>query len=106
MADIGLAQGLTPRKRRRKPGDLAALRRVLWSVIVEVEALIEPPRGDDGSGADSRAHQALVLKGAHALAQLSGAYTRVVEGGELEARITALEQALKAQGAQRGTPYA
>ena len=94
MGDIRLAQGLSPRKRRRKPGDLAALRRVLWSVIVEVEALMEAPLGDDDGEADSRAHHALVLKGAHALAQLSGAYTRVVEGGDLEARLVALEQAI------------
>jgi len=91
MGDIHLAQGLTPRKRRRKPGDLAALRRVLWSVIVEVEALMKTPLGDDDGEAAPRAHQALILKGAHALAQLSGAYTRVVEGGDLEQRIAALE---------------
>jgi hypothetical protein len=89
MGDIRLAQGLSPRKRRRKPGDLAALRRVLWSVIVEVEALM-----DDDGNADPRVHQALTLKAAHALAQLSGAYTRVLEGADLETRIVALEAAV------------
>jgi hypothetical protein len=94
MATIRLAQGLTPRKRRAKPGDLAALRRVLWQTIVEVEALIESPLVDDDGDEDPRARHALVLKAAHALAQLSGAYTRLIEGGDLEQRITALEAAV------------
>jgi hypothetical protein len=55
MAKIRLAQGLTPRKRRGKPGDLASLRRVLWQVIVGVEGLIESPLIDDGGDEDPRA---------------------------------------------------
>jgi hypothetical protein len=94
MAHIRLAQGATPRKRRRKPGDLAALRRVLWQTIAEIEELIESPLLDDAGEADLRARQALVLKAGHALAQLSGAYTRLIEGGDLEQRITALEAAV------------
>ena len=94
MATIRLAQGLTPRKRRRKPGDLAALRRVLWQTITEIELLLESPLADDFGDEDPRAHGALVLKAAHALAQLSGAYTRVLEGGDLEQRIAALETAV------------
>ena len=97
MAKIRVAQGLTPRKRRRKPGDLAALRRVLWQTIVEIEALIESPLVDDDGEENVRAHQGLVLKGAHALAQLSGSYIRLIEGSDLERRITALEAAVLAR---------
>jgi hypothetical protein len=69
------------RKRRHKPGNLDDLRRVLWQVILEVESLLEtrPPSSE------------LVLKSAHALAQLAGAYRAVTETADLEARIVALE---------------
>ena len=68
-------------KRRRKPGDLSQLRAVLWRMIVEVEDLLDarPPSND------------LVLKSAHALAQLAGSYTRLCEVSDHEARIQALE---------------
>jgi hypothetical protein len=69
------------RKRRYKPGNLDDLRRVLWRTIMEVETLLDtrPPAND------------LVLKSAHALAQLAGAYRAVTETADLEARIVALE---------------
>jgi hypothetical protein len=69
------------RKRRHKPGNLDDLRRVLWQVILEVESLLatRPPSND------------LVLKSAHALAQLAGAYRAISETADLEARIVALE---------------
>jgi hypothetical protein len=69
------------RKRRGKPGDLVHLRAVLWRTILEVEALLDarPPATE------------VVLKSAHALAQLAGAYTKLTETTELEARIAALE---------------
>jgi hypothetical protein len=69
------------RKRRYKPGNLDDLRRVLWRTILEVETLLDtrPPAND------------LVLRSAHALAQLAGAYRAVTETADLEARIVALE---------------
>jgi hypothetical protein len=76
------------RKRRLKAGDLADLQRVLWRTIVEVESLLDtrPP-----------SHE-LVLKSAHALAQLAGAYRAVTETADLEARIEALERAAEGNG--------
>jgi hypothetical protein len=76
------------RKRRTKAGDLGELRRVLWRTIIEVEALLDtrPPSND------------LVLKSAHALAQLAGAYRAVTESADLEARIVALEGAAERNG--------
>jgi hypothetical protein len=75
------------RKRRLKAGDLADLRRVLWRTIVEVESLLDtrPPSND------------LVLKSAHALAQLAGSYTRLVETADIEARLAKLEATLAAE---------
>jgi hypothetical protein len=70
------------RKRRAKPGDLSQLRAVLWRTILEVEALLDtrPPSND------------VVLRSAHALAQLAGTYKGVLEVVDLDARLTALEQ--------------
>jgi hypothetical protein len=72
------------RKRRAKPGDLTQLRLVLWQTILEVESLLDsrPP-----------SHE-LVLRSAHALAQLAGTYTRLVETADLEKRLAALEAAM------------
>jgi hypothetical protein len=76
------------RKRRHKPGNLDDLRRVLWQVILEVEALLDtrPP-----------SHE-LVLKSAHALSQLAASYRAVTETADLEQRIQALEHAAERNG--------
>jgi hypothetical protein len=73
------------RKRRSKTGDLAQLRAVLWQTILEVESLLDtrPPSND------------LVLRSAHALAQLAGSYTRLVETADLSKRLEALELAMQ-----------
>ncbi len=69
----------TTRKRRRKPGDIGALRRVLWDALVEVEGLL-------GEGSvDAK------LRAAHALATLSGSYFKALEHCDFEARLAALE---------------
>jgi hypothetical protein len=75
------------RKRRHKPGDLTQLRAVLWRTIIEVEALLDtrPPSTE------------IVLKSGHALAQLAGAYTRLVETADLETRLATLEATLAAE---------
>jgi hypothetical protein len=72
------------RKYRPKAGDLSQLRAVLWRCILEVEALLDvrPPSND------------MVLRSAHALAQLAGTYTKVVETADLEKRLAALEAAM------------
>ena len=79
------------RKRHRKPGNLTQLRAVLWQTIIEVEALLDthPPATD------------VVLKSAHALAQLAGAYTKLVESTELESRLARLEERFALEGVHR-----
>jgi hypothetical protein len=75
-----------PRKRRRrraKPGSLEQLTAVLWRTILEIEALLN----EDECPADR------VLKSAHALAQLAGAYKGVIEVASIEQRLEALERA-------------
>jgi hypothetical protein len=79
------------RKRHHKPGDLTQLRRVLWDMILQVEALHlggEPP-------------PELVLKCAHALSQLAGSYTRLAEAEELIPRIERLEAAVQSRNGGR-----
>jgi hypothetical protein len=75
------------RKRYVKAGTLADLQRVLWHMIRRVEALT-----DDDPPPDR------VLRCAHALAQLSGAYRAVTEVVAIEQRIRALEMAAERNG--------
>lgn len=71
--------------RRRKAGNLAQLRAVLWGVLLEVERIAQDPY----------AERAEKLKAASALATLAGSYTRAVETGDLEKRLQALEQGVR-----------
>jgi hypothetical protein len=65
---------------------LEQLTAVLWRCVLEVEALLN----EDECPPDR------VLKAAHALAQLAGAYRGVMEVAELEPRLQALEAAMQA----------
>jgi hypothetical protein len=72
------------RKRRRKPGDIASLRRTLWAALLEIEDML----GNDDP--------ALKLRAAHALATLSGVYLKTIELDDVAARLTALEAGMPA----------
>jgi hypothetical protein len=69
-------------KRRLNAGNLDDLTRILWRTIVEVEGLLDtrPPSND------------LILRSAHALAQLAGAYRGILEVVDLDKYRSALEQ--------------
>ncbi len=71
-------------RKRYGNGTLTDLQRTIWRAIKEVEGLLDarPPSND------------LVLKSAHALAQLAGAYRSVTETVSIEERLTALEEAM------------
>jgi hypothetical protein len=79
------------RRRRRKVGDLAALQRKLWAAICEADDMIV------GADADE-----LRLKAIHALVQAGMAYAKILEIGEYEARLAALEQQLRLAGRRLG----
>jgi hypothetical protein len=70
------------KKRARKPGDLAALTRVLWRAVLEAQEIMETAEGED-----------LRLRAIHAISQTSSAYAKLLEIGEFEARLAALEAA-------------
>ena len=78
------------RKKLRKPGDLQALRRKLWQAILEAERVLLTNDDDE-----------VVLRAVHALAQATGHYAKLIEAGDLAARVQALEQALDKAQAQR-----
>lgn len=76
------------KKRRRTAGSIDDARRVLWRAMQAAETIL-----DDAE--DSR-DAPTVLKAVHALTQATAAYARVVEAGELEARLAELEAAVAA----------
>jgi hypothetical protein len=79
---ITMAISEMKRKRRRKPGDIAALRRSLWAALLTIEDCLDDP------------DIAVKLKAANALAQLSGPYLRALEQSDIEQRLAALESRL------------
>jgi hypothetical protein len=67
-------------RRRRKAGDLQALTKALWQAIRDIERALE-------TAVD---HSELV-SAAHALAACANAYSRLLQMGDYEARLAALE---------------
>ena len=68
-------------KRRGQPGTLEDARALLWKALQRAGTILE--NEDD----------ALSLKAIHAVSQGAAAYARIIEVGELEARLAALESA-------------
>lgn len=68
------------RLRRRKPGDLGQLRRVLWETLLEAESLART----------GTPHER--LRAMHALGTLAGSYLKALEAHELEKRVKELEE--------------
>lgn len=80
------------KRNRRASGDLSGARTRLWRALEMAEACMM-----DAAAEDDRAG---VLKAVHATTQAAAAFARVVEVGELEARLTELETALSARAAR------
>ena len=87
MANSNPHQGRLARKRRRKPGDLQAVQRLLWTALLEAESVLL-----DAEDSDQR------LRAVHAVSQASGQYVKLLEVGEFEARLAELETRLAPQG--------
>ena len=62
------------KKRRRKPGDLQDLLKVVWGALLEAEAVLDGTQGDNPE---------LCLKAVHAVSQCAGQYAKLLEVGEL-----------------------
>ena len=71
-------------ERAERAGTIDELRRVVWAAIERVDAIVQ----------DENADSALTLKGTHALVQAAGAYVKITDAGEFEARLSAIEKKL------------
>jgi hypothetical protein len=60
------------KKRRRKPGKLPDLLRVVWQALIEAEAVLTLASGTD--------HE-LTLKAVHAIIQAGSSYAKLLEVG-------------------------
>jgi len=69
--------------RRRKSGDINQLRRILWGVILQIEAEVHLSESVDTK-----------LRAANSLAQLSGSYLKCIEIADIAGRIERLESTL------------
>lgn len=69
--------------RRRKPGDIGQLKRVLWGSLLELEAII---LADDDP--------VMKVKASHALGTLAGSYVKCLEVGDHAERLAAIEEAM------------
>jgi hypothetical protein len=81
------------RRKIRKLGDLEAAQRKLWQAITAAEEVLM----------DEESDSTMVLKATHAISQATSTYARLIEVGEMEARLAELEQALEARKASATT---
>lgn len=82
MANPNPTKARQARKRRRKPGDVKAVLGKVWSALETAES-------DLGSQIPE-----IRLKAAHAVFQGATAYTKLLELGEHESRLRAVEEKL------------
>lgn len=79
------------RRRTHRAGDLQQLMKMLWQALIEAEAVLLA--SDDPE---------LTLKACHAISQCGGQYFRLLEGGEMESRLKAVEAAMQAAAQRNG----
>ena len=75
-------------KKARRAGTVDEVRLKLWNALLSVENVLY----------DDDTDTLTVLKAAHAMTQAASAYARIVEAGELEARLSELESAFASKG--------
>ena len=82
---MNVQNGKRKKKRRGIPGDIASLRRVLWSAIRRVEDLIELEDSDT------------ILKAVSTLSTVSGVYLKIVAEHDVNVLLVTLEEELAAE---------
>lgn len=85
------ARAAKKRRRIRKIGSIEDAQRKLWQAITAAEDVL----------LDDQSDSATVLKAAHAITSASTAYAKLMEVGELEARLTELEEAMQSKNTMR-----
>jgi hypothetical protein len=88
-ADPSKARQAKKRKRRGAPGTIEDARALLWKALQRAGQLLEAETVKEDGTVTPDNHTA--LRAIHAISQGAAAYARIVEVGELEARIAALE---------------
>ena len=68
---------------RHKPGNLPDLQRILWYSLKLAQGVLDNATEDDQ-----------ILRAVHAISQCAGQYARLLEIGEYEARLAAIEAQL------------
>jgi hypothetical protein len=86
MANASPYRARMGKKLRGKPGDLPALQLILWHALKRAQGVL------DGATEDET-----ILKAVHAISQCAGQYVKLLEVGEFEARIAALEVGRRSQ---------
>ena len=77
--------------RLRKSGSIADMKRELWRAILCAKDVLLDPSTDP----------ATTLKAVHAITSASTAYAKLIEVGELEARLAELEMHIERQKTQK-----
>jgi hypothetical protein len=67
---------------RHKPGNVTDLQRMLWYALRLAQGVLDNATEEDQ-----------ILRAVHAISQCAGQYARLVEVGEFEARLKAIEDA-------------
>ena len=83
MANSNPHQARLSKRRAHKPGNLADVLKVLWTALHDAEQLMYAAEEPE-----------LRLRCIHAISQVSGQYSKLLEIGELEARLAVLEAAV------------
>lgn len=84
MANSSPYKARMGRKLRGKPGRLPEVQLILWHALKRAQGILDASTEDDAT-----------LRAIHCLSQVAGQYVKLLEIGELEARIAALEAAQK-----------
>ena len=91
MADHKTHVARLAKRRAHKPLQMADLLKILTSAIREAEAVLYRAAVDEDAE--------LTLKAVHAVSQCCGQYSRLIEIGEFESSIAALEAAVQGRAA-------
>jgi hypothetical protein len=72
------------KKIRAKPGDLHEVQTIVWYTLKRAQYCLDIATEPED-----------IVRASHCVSQIAGQYAKLVEIGELEARLSALEQAMK-----------
>jgi hypothetical protein len=87
MANANPYQGRIERKKKRRAnGDIEGATALVWRAMKKAETIMKASQEHD-----------VQLKAIHALSQSASVYARLIECGELEARLAAIETAMQGE---------